>query len=63
MFFRNDNMFQICKKKLKNAMIIYNVTVNVEKEVEEVWVNWMKETHIPEILATGLFHEHISRMN
>ncbi|WKK75653.2 DUF4286 family protein [Marivirga salinae] len=58
MFFRNDNMFQICKKNLKNAMIIYNVTVNVEKEVEEVWVNWMKETHIPEILATGLFHEH-----
>ncbi|GAA5035765.1 hypothetical protein GCM10011506_31830 [Marivirga lumbricoides] len=39
-------------------MIIYNVTVNVEKEIEKEWVNWMKETHIPDILATGFFHDH-----
>lgn len=39
-------------------MIIYNVTVNVEKEIENEWVKWMKETHIPDVLATGFFQEH-----
>ena len=39
-------------------MIIYNVTVNVEKDVEATWVSWMKETHIPDVLATGFFHDH-----
>lgn len=36
-------------------MYIYNVTVNIEKSVHEDWLNWMKEVHIPEVLATGLF--------
>jgi len=58
LFLESITMCQICEKKLKNAMIIYNVTVNVEKEIEETWVNWMKETHIPDILATGFFNEH-----
>ncbi|MBK6266776.1 DUF4286 family protein [Marivirga sp. S37H4] len=39
-------------------MIIYNVTVNVEKDVIDQWVSWMKETHIPDVLATGYFHDH-----
>lgn len=39
-------------------MIIYNVTVNVEKEIKQTWIDWMKETHIPDILATGYFHDH-----
>ncbi len=39
-------------------MIVYNVTVNVEKEVSEKWINWMKETHIPDVLATGYFHDY-----
>lgn len=36
-------------------MYIYNVTVNIEKSVHKDWLNWMKEVHIPEVLATGLF--------
>ena len=36
-------------------MIIYNVTLNVDQEVHEEWLNWMKETHIPDVMATGLF--------
>lgn len=36
-------------------MYIYNVTVNIEESVHEDWLNWMKEVHIPEVLATGLF--------
>ena len=39
-------------------MIIYNVTVNVEKEIEQEWINWMKSTHIPDILATGYFNSY-----
>lgn len=39
-------------------MIIYNVTVSVEKEVEQDWVQWMKETHIPDIINTGHFNDH-----
>ncbi|MFQ3212896.1 MAG: hypothetical protein ACJAT1_001214 [Marivirga sp.] len=39
-------------------MIIYNVTVNVEKGIENEWVSWMKEKHIPDILSTGFFHDH-----
>lgn len=39
-------------------MILYNVTVNIEKESEEDWVLWMKETHIPDVLATGMFSEN-----
>lgn len=36
-------------------MIIYNVTVKVEKDTAEEWVQWMKNEHIPELMKTGLF--------
>lgn len=36
-------------------MYIYNVTVNIEKEVHQDWLKWMKEVHIPDVLATGMF--------
>lgn len=39
-------------------MILYNVTVNIEKHIEEEWVLWMKQTHIPDVLATGMFMEN-----
>lgn len=39
-------------------MILYNVTVSVDKEVELEWLNWMKEVHIPEVLKTGHFISH-----
>ncbi|MEX1189881.1 MAG: DUF4286 family protein [Bacteroidia bacterium] len=39
-------------------MILYNVTVNIDAEVQEDWVEWMKTVHIPEVLATGLFVEN-----
>ncbi|MEO8589060.1 MAG: DUF4286 family protein, partial [Flavobacteriales bacterium] len=41
-------------------MILYNVTINIDLDVEREWLVWMKETHIPEVMATGLFLE--SRM-
>lgn len=38
-------------------MYIYNVTINIDKSVEQVWLRWMQEKHIPEMLATGKFTE------
>jgi hypothetical protein len=36
-------------------MYIYNVTVGVDKSIEEEWLAWLKEIHIPAIMSTGLF--------
>lgn len=36
-------------------MYIYNVTINIEESVHSHWLQWMKETHIPDMLATGKF--------
>ncbi len=39
-------------------MIIYNVTVSISHDVHDEWVNWMKNTHIPDVMATGFFLEN-----
>jgi hypothetical protein len=31
------------------------VTVNIDADVEIEWLAWMKETHIPNVMNTGLF--------
>lgn len=36
-------------------MYIYNVTVNIEKSAHDEWLSWMKETHIPDVMSTGMF--------
>lgn len=36
-------------------MFIYNVTVHVEPKVEQEWLNWMKEDHLPKMIQTGHF--------
>ncbi len=36
-------------------MLIYNVTVGVDKKIEQEWVIWMKEIHIPAVMATRMF--------
>ena len=38
-------------------MIIYNVTVSVDNEVHEMWLAWMRNTHLPEVMATGHFQD------
>jgi hypothetical protein len=38
-------------------MIVYNVTVNVDTDVHEEWVKYMREEHIPDVLKTGCFIE------
>ena len=39
-------------------MILYNVTVKVDPSVDAKWKQWMKETHIPDMLNTGLIKEY-----
>ena len=36
-------------------MYIYNVTTNVAESIHDEWLHWMKEKHIPAMLATGKF--------
>jgi hypothetical protein len=36
-------------------MILYSVTVNIDNEVHDEWLHWMKTEHIPDVLSTGLF--------
>lgn len=36
-------------------MYIYNVTINIDESVHDSWLKWMKEDHIPAMLATGKF--------
>jgi hypothetical protein len=45
-------------------MILYNVTVSIDPQVNEEWLNWMRSTHIPEVMETGCFLEsRISRVH
>jgi len=36
-------------------MFIYNVTSKVDHSISAAWLQWMKEEHIPDIIATGCF--------
>ena len=39
-------------------MIIYNVTVKVEHEIRDEWIDWMRSIHIPDVMKTGYFEEY-----
>lgn len=39
-------------------MILYNVTIKIDSSIQNEWVQWMKEVHIPEVMQTGLFSEY-----
>ena len=38
-------------------MILYNVTISLDPSIHEEWLNWMKSTHVPQVMATGCFSE------
>lgn len=45
-------------------MILYNVTVSIDPEVHEEWLEWMKTKHIPDVMNTGCFVEaRLSRVH
>ena len=39
-------------------MFIYNVTIKVDAAIADAWLQWLKEEHIPEVMATGCFDEY-----
>ena len=44
-------------------MLLYNVTVKINKGVEQEWLQWMQAIHIPDVMNTGMFIEsHICRL-
>jgi hypothetical protein len=36
-------------------MFIYNVTIKVANEIATEWLQWLKEEHVPEVLASDCF--------
>ena len=36
-------------------MIIYNVTIQVDEEIADQWLSWLREEHIPDVMASGCF--------
>lgn len=44
-------------------MIVYNVTTKLTWSIHDNWVKWMKEVHMPEVVATGCFsHSQLLRV-
>jgi hypothetical protein len=44
-------------------MIIYNVTINIDNDVADEWLQWMQQVHIPDVMNTGCFLEnHVLRV-
>ncbi|PKR82163.1 DUF4286 domain-containing protein [Brumimicrobium salinarum] len=38
-------------------MVVYNVTISIDANVADAWLLWMKEQHIPDVMATGYFRD------
>ena len=39
-------------------MLLYNITVGIDKEIEEEWKLWIKEIYLGAVMETGLFTEY-----
>jgi Domain of unknown function (DUF4286) len=36
-------------------MLLYNVTITIDLDVHAEWLQWMQESHIPDVMMTGMF--------
>jgi hypothetical protein len=36
-------------------MLLYNVTITIDLDTHLDWLKWMREIHIPDVMATGMF--------
>jgi len=44
-------------------MLLYNVTVKINRDTEQDWLEWMKQKHIPDVMNTGQFVDsHICKL-
>jgi len=39
-------------------MLIYNITINIDENIQKDWLQWMKEIHIPKVMNCKLFVEY-----
>jgi len=39
-------------------MILYNVTINVEENLHDEWLDWMINEHIPNVMRTNMFIDY-----
>lgn len=40
-------------------MIIYNVTISIQdSSIEQEWLQWMKQIHVPDVMKTNKFLEY-----
>ena len=39
-------------------MIIYNMTIKVEQQIADAWLQWLLDEHIPDVLATKCFTDY-----
>jgi hypothetical protein len=43
---------------LGDGGIVYNTTIKIGPQIEKEWIDWQKNEHIPEVMATGLFSDY-----
>lgn len=39
-------------------MLLYNVTVKVDRKIQVDWLQWMRSSHIPKMMRLGEFAGH-----
>ncbi len=39
-------------------MYLYNMTIKVDRAIERDWLRWLRQRHIPELMASGKFTHH-----
>ena|ERR1035437_2069201 len=39
-------------------MFIYNITIKIDKNIINEWLEWQLQEHIPEIMQTQLFNDY-----
>lgn len=39
-------------------MIVYNITNKIHPSIEEEWIRWQKEEHIPDVMSSQKFIEY-----
>ncbi|MBI2258295.1 MAG: DUF4286 family protein [Flavobacteriia bacterium] len=37
--------------------ILYNVTINIDEDIHDEWLDWMTNEHIPEVMNTKCFYD------
>lgn len=38
--------------------ILYNITIKIESDIQQEWIEWMKKVHIPDMMSTGCFESY-----